>query len=490
MAEQFREWKIKVDWTRDIASRVPVPQFVQGDTVAVRLSIEMVNDRAIIDITPNYRLMVLIVRPDGQALLEKATLIDGNSAEYIFPGSALEISGKARVHLGLFGTTGERLTHEKALDFFIGEDPGFCEDDAIIATTEYGILSQLIQEVHDIQVASQLQYIWDEDRLGIKRTDEEEYTYSPPLANYVHPSDGGGSIPTALTGANVIGSITVNSLGHVTGTTTRALTPGDIGAATSGHNHTYAQVLTSLTGAGSAASNGQLLIGDGTDFTKATLTQGANVTITNAAGSITIASTDTDTTYGISAETATGGANLRLTGSDVTADDVAIKGSGTTTVTRTDVNTITISSTDNDTTYDVTAPITLSGTTIGHSADDGNLHVPATGTGNNGKVLMAGVTAGSLSWHTLVKADVGLSNVTNDAQVKKAASSTIGNIPTWSVTTGDALGAGYSVETTLTGSATAIARADAVKDYIDNTPRYEVGTSAPTNTNLLWIDTN
>lgn len=35
-----------------------------------------------------------------------------------------------------------------------------------------------------------------------------------------------------------------------------------------------------------------------------------------------------------------------------------------------------------------------------HPTGDGNLHVPATGTTNNGKVLTAGATAGSLSWTT------------------------------------------------------------------------------------------
>jgi hypothetical protein len=35
-----------------------------------------------------------------------------------------------------------------------------------------------------------------------------------------------------------------------------------------------------------------------------------------------------------------------------------------------------------------------------HPTGDGNLHVPATGTTNNGKVLTAGVTEGSLSWAT------------------------------------------------------------------------------------------
>ncbi|MGE6078332.1 tail fiber domain-containing protein [Aeromonas veronii] len=42
-----------------------------------------------------------------------------------------------------------------------------------------------------------------------------------------------------------------------------------------------------------------------------------------------------------------------------------------------------------------------------HPGGDGNLHVPATGTGNNGKFLMAGATAGSLSWQTIDAAKVG-----------------------------------------------------------------------------------
>lgn len=54
---------------------------------------------------------------------------------------------------------------------------------------------------------------------------------------------------------------------------------------------------------------------------------------------------DINTTYTINASTTTGGANLNLVGSDSSTDSVAYKGSGATTVTRTDANTITISST-------------------------------------------------------------------------------------------------------------------------------------------------
>ena len=41
-----------------------------------------------------------------------------------------------------------------------------------------------------------------------------------------------------------------------------------------------------------------------------------------------------------------------------------------------------------------------------HPTGDGNLHVPATGTGNNGKFLKAGSTAGSISWSTINIGDI------------------------------------------------------------------------------------
>jgi hypothetical protein len=41
-----------------------------------------------------------------------------------------------------------------------------------------------------------------------------------------------------------------------------------------------------------------------------------------------------------------------------------------------------------------------------HPTGDGNLHVPATGTTNNRKFLMAGSTAGSLSWTTITASHI------------------------------------------------------------------------------------
>lgn len=57
-----------------------------------------------------------------------------------------------------------------------------------------------------------------------------------------------------------------------------------------------------------------------------------------------------------------------------------------------------------------------------HPTSDGNKHVPATGTTNNGKVLKAGSTDGSASWQSLSKSDVGLSDVDNTADSAKPVS--------------------------------------------------------------------
>lgn len=70
-----------------------------------------------------------------------------------------------------------------------------------------------------------------------------------------------------------------------------------------------------------------------------------------------------------------------------------------------------------------------------HPTGDGNLHVPATGTTNGGKVLKAGATAGSLAWGTLSAAEVGAlsANGTATAASKLAAARTLS-------VTGDATG--------------------------------------------------
>ena len=68
------------------------------------------------------------------------------------------------------------------------------------------------------------------------------------------------------------------------------------------------------TGLTSTPSNGQLDIGNGTGFTRATLTQGTGITVTNGAGSITIAATATGTVTSITAGTGLSGGTITTSG--------------------------------------------------------------------------------------------------------------------------------------------------------------------------------
>ena len=112
-----------------------------------------------------------------------------------------------------------------------------------------------------------------------------------------------------------------------------------------------------------------------------------------------------------------------------------------------------------------------------HPTGDGNLHVPATSTTNNGKVLTAGSTAGSLSWTslpsapvtsvagktgtvTLVSSDVGLGNVENTAISTWTGSTNITTLGT--ITTGTWSGTSIGITKGGTGAITKTAGFDAL----------------------------
>lgn len=78
----------------------------------------------------------------------------------------------------------------------------------------------------------------------------------------------------------------------------------------------YNDAATALTGSASVPANGELLIGDGVDYTRATLTAGTNISITNAAGSITINSSLPSHTHGNIANNGTIGTNATPVGGD------------------------------------------------------------------------------------------------------------------------------------------------------------------------------
>jgi hypothetical protein len=98
---------------------------------------------------------------------------------------------------------------------------------------------------------------------------------------------------------------------------------------------TPVSVLNGGTGQSSAPTNGQLLIGNGSNYTLASLTAGSGVTVTNATGSITIAATGTggtvtsiDVSGGITGLTFSGGP-VTSSGTITMAGTLAITNGGT-----------------------------------------------------------------------------------------------------------------------------------------------------------------
>lgn len=293
------------------------------------------------------------------------------------------------------------------------------------------------------------------------------------VSNATHTGDVTGA--TALTIANNV--VTNSKLAQMPLMTIKG---NNTGSSANASDLTVAQVKTML-------GLPLTLTANTTGFSIAGGTTSKTLTVDN---NLTLAGTDGSTLN-------IGGGGTLASGAFATAyvhpthsgDDISVSGTGATVVDSITVTTDTqghVTSASATTRALTLANLGYTGATNAnyytHPTGDGNLHVPVTSTTNSGKVLTAGATAGSLSWAdapvtsvanktgavTLTNNDVNLDNVTNHAQVKKTASSTNGYIPTWNGTTGDALNNGYAVQTTLTGGASAIPRADAVKTYVDN----------------------
>jgi len=94
--------------------------------------------------------------------------------------------------------------------------------------------------------------------------------------------------------------------------------------------------------------------------------------------------------------------------------------------------------------------------------------------------------------HQVTRSDVGLASVTNDAQVKKIASTTIGNIPTWAVTTGDQLTDGLGLVTILgdPGVDTNIVSEAAIRTAIDVATEgsHTIGSHSDVNLTSIQVD--
>lgn len=191
---------------------------------------------------------------------------------------------------------------------------------------------------------------------------------------------------------------------------------------------------------------GSLLVA-GTGISLSYDDNGNALTITNTGA-------NTDTTYTVSAETTTGGANLRLTGSDASTDDVKIAGGTNVTVTRTDANTITIASTDTNTTYTAGGGLDLTGTTFSHADTSSQATVS-----NSGNTFIQGITLDTYGHITAlssaaISAVTSLTGTANEVEVSASTGSVTVGLPDNVTVTGDLAVNGGDITTSSTGTAT------------------------------------
>ena len=151
---------------------------------------------------------------------------------------------------------------------------------------------------------------------------------------------GGSGTVTSVSGTGTVNGLTLSG----TVTSSGSLT---LGGTLSGIANS-ALTNSSVTFNGKTASLGSSATINLADLGTVTISSPTNGQVLKYNGTAWVNGTDSTggagTTYSISAETATGGVNLRLTGSDASTDDVKLAAGSNITLTRTDANTITIAS--------------------------------------------------------------------------------------------------------------------------------------------------
>lgn len=190
---------------------------------------------------------------------------------------------------------------------------------------------------------------------------------------------------------------------HFSGGTGITITDGVVATTITQYTDSAARAAVSVTDAGGDGSlsynsaNGVFTYtGPSASEVRAHFSAGTGITITDGVVATTVV--DTNTTYTISAETATGGVNLRLTGSDSSTDNVKLAEGSNITITRTDGDTITIAATDTgitdvvqDTTPQLGGNLDVNGNSI-VSTSNGDIAITPNGTG---KIVLDG-----LNWPT------------------------------------------------------------------------------------------
>lgn len=210
---------------------------------------------------------------------------------------------------------------------------------------------------------------------------------------YVEISASPGSTDSVTEGSTNLYFTTQRARDAFSASTGITITNGAIATTITQYTDAGARAAISVTDSGGDGSLGYnsstgviTYTGPGSSDYRAAFSAGTGISITDGVIASTVS--DTNTTYSVSAETSTGGVNLRLTGSDSSTDDVKLAEGSNITITRTDANTITIagsaggiSDVVSDTTPQLGGNLDVNGNSI-VSASNGNIAITPNGTGS------------------------------------------------------------------------------------------------------------
>ena len=260
-------------------------------------------------------------------------------------------------------------------------------------------------------------------------TSDTSFVVAPVSADTFLKWNGSGFEWGAVAGAG-----TVTSVDGSGGTTGLTVSGGPITAAGTLTLGGTLAISAGGTGLGATATNGQLLIGNGSGYTLATLTAGTGVSVTNATGSITLANTAPDQTVTIS-----GGGLISVSGTYPSFTVSATEGfSGT-------VTSIDVSSTVSGLTFSggpVTdsGVITMAGTLGISSGGTGLSAAPTNGQlliGDGSGFVLSTLTAGTGVSVTNATGSISIANTAPDQTVvltDGTAISVTGTYPSFTVT--------------------------------------------------------
>lgn len=309
----------------------------------------------------------LTIDPASSELINgAATLVlsPGDSCRVVTDGSAWYTFGLGRSATFAFDYTSISLT---------GQSSPYTLSGSELNRVAYKFTGTLTANMEIVVPSTTQQYWIDNSTTGGSYTLGVRTAAQTPAINVVRNSRGifycdGSNVVDADTGGI---STPVSIADGGTGSTTASGARVNLSAAASGANSditSLSGLTTALapayggTGVTTVPSNGQVLIGNGTNYTAATLTAGSGISITNASGSITI--------------TNTGGGGG---GGGGTVTSVALSG-GTTGLTASG------------------SPITTSGTiTLGGTLATANGGTGLTGTPTNGQLLIGNGSGFSLA---------------------------------------------------------------------------------------------